>query len=323
MTPRGPGADRRPGVDADRDDLGFGKVVSQTRGVRFLNPDGSFNVERRGLHLLPSLSLYYSLLSMRWWAFFALLGCVYLVLNLGFALAYLACGPAALAGAADDGVRRLGDAFAFSVQTFATIGYGHLVPVGAAANTLVVVEAAVGLLSVALATGLVFAKISRPTTDVLFSRTAVVAPYGDGTGLMFRIVNERRSQLIDVRARVILARFVDEPGGRRRRFAELPLEREEVMFFPLSWTVVHPIDRASPLWGLDAQALAEAEAEVLVLLTATDDTFSQTVHARSSYGPAEIAFGRRFASLYLPRRGGRVAIDVRRLHDTESATAPR
>jgi len=308
-----------PDPATDQRDLGFGGFVTQQSRQRFLNHDGSFNVRRRGLRFWPSLSIYYSLLSLGWGAFFGLVAASYLLLNVLFALLYLLCGPGALVGASrGTPMETFLSAFFFSVQTFATVGYGHIIPVGTAANAIVTVEALVGLFSVALATGLLLAKISRPTTDILFSKNALVAPYQGTLGFMFRIVNERRNQIIELQAQVVMSRFVSEGNRQLRRFFSLQLERERVAFFPLAWTIVHPIDERSPLFGVNEAELQASDAEFLILLTGTDDTFSQTVHARSSYKTHEVVWGARFADMYLPRDDeDGIAIDVRKLDDLE------
>jgi inward rectifier potassium channel len=214
---------------------------------------------------------------------------------------------------------RFAQAFFFSVQTFATIGYGQIGPNGAPANVIVTIEALVGLMYQALATGLLFARFTRPTAAVLFSRNAVVAPYSDGEALMFRIVNRRRNEIIQLEAQVLFSAMEpDGRGGTTRRYTLLPLERNKVTFFPLSWTVVHPLDAASPLAGQTREALEQRQAEILVLLSGIDEALEQTVHARSSYRADEIVWNARFQSMFLTSdRQSRVAVDVSRVHDIE------
>jgi inward rectifier potassium channel len=215
---------------------------------------------------------------------------------------------------------RFSRAFFFSIQTFATIGYGQIGPNGFAANLVVTVEALVGLMYQALATGLLFARFARPTASVLFSRHAVIGPYGQGgRALMFRIANRRRNEIIQLEAQVLLSAVErDSHGGTVRRYSLLPLERNKVTFFPLSWTVVHPIDDASPLAGRTPEELERAEAEILVLLTGIDEAFEQTVHARSSYRADEIVWNARFQSMYLPADARqRVSVDITRVHEIE------
>jgi inward rectifier potassium channel len=321
-----PLAPRRTTEEQARDrDLGFGSVVSRESRQRLLNRDGSFNVVRSGLGWLESFAPYHQALTLSWTGFFAVIAVIYVAINLIFAVAYVACGPDALvgAGAAMLGGRFMG-AFFFSIQTFATIGYGQVAPNGLAANLVVTVEALVGLMYQALATGLLFARFARPTASVLFSRNAIVAPYGNGQGLMFRIVNTRRSEIIQLEAQVLFSAIEpDGRGGHVRRYAPLPLERNKVTFFPLSWTIVHPIDDKSPLAGRTAEALDTAQAEILVLLSGIDETFEQTVHARSSYRADEIVWNARFQSMFFKRDGqSRVAVDISRVHEIERTINP-
>ncbi len=307
--------------DQARDrDLGFGSVVSRESRQRLLNHDGSFNVARYGLGFLESFAPYHLLLTISWTGFLGVVSASYLALNLAFALAYLACGPDALLGA---GAAMLGGSFSraffFSIQTFATIGYGQIAPNGMAANLVVTVEALVGLMYQALATGLLFARFTRPTAALLFSRNAVVGPYGAGEGLMFRIANQRRNEIIELGAQVLFSAMEsDGRGGTVRRYAPLALERNKVTFFPLSWTIVHPIDESSPLAGRTREDLERAEAEILVLLSGVDEALEQTVHVRSSYRADEIVWHARFQSMYLQADArSRVAVDISRVHEIE------
>lgn len=295
-------------------DLGFGSVVAQQSRKRLLNRDGSFNVLREGLSPITSLSLYHALLTMSWPRFLGLIVLFYMVLNGGFAAAYLACGPGALNGAVGTTpAERFLESFFFSVQTFATIGYGVLSPKSLAAHILVTLESLVGLLGFALATGILFARFSRPSARILFSDVALIAPYRGITAFEFRLANARSNELVQVEARVTLSRF--KPTGSGRDFIPLKLERESVLFFPLAWTVVHPIDETSPLYGLGPGDLAASGAEFLIFLTAFDETFSQTVHTRSSYVAEDVIWGASFESVFNPQQdNGVVSIDIGRLN---------
>jgi inward rectifier potassium channel len=305
-----------PANTAEKPDLGFGAVVERESRQRLLNRDGSFNVARRGLNFWSSLSLYHSLLTLSWGKFLGLLVLCYLVINLFFALAYLLAGPQALAVPDNLAInQRFWQAFFFSVHTFATIGYGNITPVGLLANIIVTIESVTGLLGVTLATGILFARFSRPTAHVLFSDQAVITPFRGGQALMFRITNGRSNQLIELGATVILAQMEkDQTGTVTRRFYPMALQLSKVSFFTLSWTLVHQIDEQSPLFGLTEADLESRAGEVVVLLTGIDETFSQTVHARSSYRWDELVWGARFANIYnAPAADGMVTIDVRRL----------
>jgi inward rectifier potassium channel len=296
-------------------DLGFGSVVSGQSRERLLNADGTFNVERTGLPFLSSLSPYHVLLSMSWRTFLFLVLLLYFFSNVVFGSLYALFGPAAIVDtSAEPMMNMFVRGFFFSVQTFATIGYGTIHPIGVFPNLLVTIESYYSLLANALITGLVFARFARPRAKIIFSDVAVIAPYQDGEGLMFRLVNGRTSQLIEVEAKVLFARFVDDNGRSVRRFDFLDLERRKVTFLPLAWTVVHPITETSPLYGLTSEDYIRTDAEILILLSATDETFAQVVHTRSSYKPHEIRCGHKFASIYNEVEDGEpISIDIRKL----------
>ncbi len=311
-----------PSDDPNRD-LGFGSYVSRESRQRLLNRDGSFNLRREGIRPFASLSLYHNLLGMSWPRFLGLVIAAYLVINAAFAGIYLACGPGALrgAGAAEMGGNAFWRAFFFSVETFATIGYGHISPAGLAANVVVTIESLFGLLGFALATGLLFSRFSRPTARIAFSARALIAPYRGGSAFEFRIVNARTNQLIDVQCRVLFTRFPRQDG--ERIYVPLTLERPQVTFFPLAWTIVHPIDEASPLRGLTPEEMTASNAEFLVLLTGFDDTFSQTVHARSSYRANEVVWGASFTTMFNPPTSeGILSIDLGRLDEFQRVPLP-
>ena len=300
-------------------DFGFGAVVARESRQRLLNRDGSFNVRRLGLGFFESWSAYHFLLRVSWPRFLGLLAGGFAGTNALFGSLYFACGRGALVGPGNDTLPgRFAEAYFFSVETLATIGYGHVSPRGLAANLVLTVESFVGLLAIALIAGIVFARFARPVARVRFSDVAVVAPYRGGTGFMFRIANMRESELLEVSARVLLSRRRNGGAATDREFHQLQLERDRVVFFPLSWTVVHPITAGSPLHGVTPEELRASEAEFLVYLTAYDETFSQTVHARSSYRAEEVAFGARFAAIVdLADDERTVRVDVRRLSDIE------
>jgi inward rectifier potassium channel len=307
---------------ADMRDLGFGSVVARESRQRLLNRDGSFNVMRAGLGFLASLSPYHALLTMSWWRFFGLTALFYFGANLLFAAAYMLCGPGSLSVPESAGIEsRFLQAFFFSIHTLATIGYGTISPVGFAANVIVSIESFIGLFGLALCTSLLFARFSRPTARILFSDRAVIAPYREVTAFEFRIANARRNQIIELEAKVLFARFEEVNGRPLRRFYPLKLERDRVVFFPLSWTIVHPIDGTSPFYGMSPEDLSKTRGEFLVLLTGFDETFSQTVHARSSYMADEVVWNARFADIFnRPADDGLLTIDVRKLHSIESVT---
>jgi inward rectifier potassium channel len=300
--------------EIDRD-LGLGSRVAEQSTVRFLNRDGSFNVRREGFGFFRSRNMYHWLLTMSWPRFHLIVAVYYAVANLLFAAGYLACGPGALHGAEAETLgERFMEAFFFSVQTLATIGYGRLSPEGLAANILVSAEALTGLLGFAMITGLLFSRFARPTAKILYSEHAIIAPYHGRTAFEFRLANERSNQLIDVQATVVLSRLERGPGGVARKFYPLTLEREKVIFLPLHWVIVHPIDEKSPLYGVTEEAFRESDAEFLILLSATDETFSTVVHSRSSYKHHEVIWGASFGDMFQSRPDGVLSIDLRRIH---------
>lgn len=305
--------------ESESRDLGFGAVVTRGSRQRLLNHDGSFNVQRTGLSLLSSLNLYHTLLAMSWKVFLGLVLLLYFLSNIFFGFLYAAIGPEAIVDTSSTPTESLFvRGFFFSVQTFATIGYGTIHPVGVVPNLLVTIESYYSLLANALITGLVFARFARPTAKIVYSTVAVVAPYRGITGLMFRLVNGRNNQLIEVTANVIYSRFAFENGIRARRFDSLELERKKVAFLPLAWTIVHPITKSSPLYGVTKDELERSDAEFLVLLTATDETFAAVVHTRSSYKPSEVRFGAKFVNIYNEVEDDEpISIDIRKLSEIE------
>jgi inward rectifier potassium channel len=309
-TPRGP---------EEKGDLGFGAVVSTASRKRLLNADGSFNVRRVGLPWAEAVSLYHSALTARWPAFLGWVVAIYFGINVFFAALFMACGDGAVNG---PGAAAMGGQFAraffFSVETFATIGYGNITPVGLPAHLIMTFEALVGVLAQALITGLFFARFARPTAAITFSKRAVIAPFRDGQALMIRMANRRKNELIELKASLSLSYIDATAPVPVRRFRALALDRAEVTFFPLAWTIVHPITPASPLWGLDHAALQEKDAEILLLLTGTDDTFATTVHARTSYKPDDLTWQAKFTNIFNPPDdAGVMSLDISRLDETQ------
>jgi len=304
-----------------RQDLGLGGKLSERSRARLLNHDGTFNVRRNDLNPFHPYNAYHTLLSLPVPRLLALMALFYVVTNAFFAMLYWLCGPGALSGASEEPLARLADCLFFSVQTLATIGYGRLVPATSVANTLVAIEALVGLLGFAILSALLFARFTRPTAKVSFSQHALIAPYEGGWALMFRLVNLRNTDLNDVRAVVSFARWVDDGGARSREFDQLKLERDSIIFMPLHWVVVHPIDDSSPFRGFTESSLAASDPEIVVLITADDETFAQTVHSKTSYAKEDIVWGARFRDMYLSDVD-HVAIDMARLHDFNRVDPP-
>jgi inward rectifier potassium channel len=285
---------------------------------RAINPDGTFNVKRKGLRLRDT-NLYLMLIDTTWPRFLSIVLLIFLAVNMAFAVLYLMIGVEHLHGLEPE----MGDflnAFFFSVHTLTTVGYGNVFPSGTLTNSVASLEAATGLMVFAIATGLLYGRFSRPSARILFSRSAIMAPYQDGTSLQFRITNARSNVLMDLDARVLLMTVNRANGQLRRAFVELPLERRNVYFFPLTWTVVHPIDASSPLNGKTADDLRTAEAELLILIRGFDDTFSQVVHSQFSYRHDEILWGAKFQPAFHVDDGGDLVLDINKVHDIKMLT---
>jgi inward rectifier potassium channel len=256
---------------------------------------------------------YHFLLTMPLGAFFATMGAAYLSVNALFAVAYMLVGGI-------DGVRPgdFPDAFFFSVQTLGTIGYGQMSPRSVAAEGLVTVESFFGLFNLAIATGLLFARISRPTARVVFSDLAVVTPYQGVPTLMFRAANRRRNRIVEAEVSVNLARDgVTLEGTHMRGFETLATVRSRSPIFVLTWQIMHRIDETSPLFGQTTESLLAQRAEIVVILKGLDETFAQTIHARASYKPDEIIWGARLADVFSRDPEGRPVIDYTRFHDID------
>jgi inward rectifier potassium channel len=264
--------------------------------------------------------LYHRTLTIGWPSFFGSGAALYIAANMVFALLYLV-QPGSIANARPGA---FADAFFFSVQTMATIGYGQMSPATLYANLLMTVETGIGLMFLALATGLVFARFSRPTARVLFSHVAVVGPYNGIPTLSLRLANQRQNQLLAAEVSMTLVRDeLSAEGELRRRFYDLTLLRDRSPVFALTFTVMHPIDRDSPLHGETRETLAAQNAELVVATSGIDETLVQPVHARTSYLPHEILWDHRFVDILGWTEDGRRAIDYSRFHDAVSLNPAR
>jgi inward rectifier potassium channel len=289
---------------------------------RVINKDGQFNVRRTGQRW-SDWHPYLFMISRSWTVFFLLVLAGFLIVNVVFALAYLAVGIENLKNAEGPTAEAsFMNAFFFSAHTLSTVGYGNIWPVGTAANLVAVLESLVGVLGFAIATGLLFGRFSRPSARLGFSNSILVAPYMGGTSLQFRVVNRRRNNIIDLEARVLLMTVENCDGKPERRYLKLDLERPTVLFFPLTWTVVHPIGDDSPLLGKTAQDLERLQAEVLIMMKGHDESFGQTVHARYSYRYDEIVWGARFATSFEVEKNGDLRIEVDKVSLTTPAELP-
>ena len=270
------------------------------------------SIERRGIARHGLRDLYHTLMTVRVSVLLALLAGSFIVINIVFAGIYFVIGG--LGGIGHGG---FGDAFFFSVQTLSTTGYGAVYPVSRAANIVSSFEILMGLLGTALATGVLFARLSRPQARVRFSDVVIVRPYQGTPTMMFRIINERRTQIVEARISVTVIRDEDDGnGGVLRRMVTLKLERDVSPVFALSWLVMHKITPDSPLFGKDAESIAKSGNVMICALTGTDDTLNAAVYARHVYGAEHMRFGHRFVDIITRTAEGDVTLDYSRFHDT-------
>ncbi len=274
---------------------------------RVINADGTFNVARLGTNW-RDVHPYLHLVSISWPRFFLTLLAGYITINALFAAVYYVLGPDALQG--DLSLGHFMTCFYFSSQTLTTVGFGHIAPKNHPANIVAALEALCGLLGFAVATGLLFGRVSRPSAKIGFSDRALIAPYQDGTSLQFRLVNRRQNSLTEIEASVMLMTVERNGGVHKRGYDVLKLERKQVYFFPLTWTVVHPIDEHSPLWGKTSADLEQLQAELLILIKAWDETFAQTVRQRYSYRFDEIVWNARFMPAFHVDSNGDMELHV-------------
>ncbi|MBV9406095.1 MAG: hypothetical protein JO211_12190 [Acidobacteriaceae bacterium] len=289
---------------------------------RAINKDGDFNVHRTG-RSWRDIHPYLYLRDVSWTVFLSFVVVLFLLVNTVFAVAYVALGTENIKGTdAPDAWMRFLNTFFFSAHTLTTVGYGNMYPAGVAANTLAAVEALVGLMAFAIVTGLLFGRFSRPSARIGFSRNMLIAPYANGTSLQFRVVNRRSNDLIDMEARLLLMTVESEGSQLRRRFLPLTLERDQVLFLPLTWTVVHPIDEKSPLYRKSKEDLERLQAEILIMLKGFDETFGQNVHTRYSYRYDELLWGAKFAPAFEVDRNGDLRVEVNRVSAVEPVALP-
>lgn len=298
------------------DDLGFGtQPVIKNQPV--IRQDGSVNVKRKGLPFYNTADNYHKLITMSWSKFWLIVLFCYLTINTGFAFIYLFIGVQNLNGAEGTNTyQHFWDAFFFSAQTISTVGYGHISPKGMAANSVAALESMMGLLAFALATGLLYGRFSRPTAKIAYSKNILISPYKDGSkGIMFRLANLRRSTLIDLQMEITFSYNEEVDGKNLRRFFPLELERKRVSILTLSWTVVHPLDENSPLKDITHEDLKNSQASFAVLLKAFDDTFSQTVHSRTSYQCEHLVWDAKFKPAFDRDQDGRVILDLSKINE--------
>ncbi len=296
-------------------DPGLGEKYFQ-KTKRIINNDGTFNVTKRGAGFNYK-DIYQYLINISWTKFFLIVLSVYVSLNFVFAFLYYLVGVEDLAGSAGNNLNNFLDAFFFSAQTLTTVGYGGISPKGLIVNIISALEALNGLMCFALITGLLYGRFSRPSARILFSNKAIIAPYRGITSLQFRIANQRHNTLMEIEAKVLLVQIEKIENQYNRKYFDLKLERNSVYFFPLTWTIVHPIDEDSPFYGKSEAEIKAFESEILILIKGFDDTFSQIVHSRFSYTANEVIWNAKFIRAFNNEENGEIIFNIDDIHKYE------
>ena len=294
-------------------DPGLGEVYEE-RTQRIINEDGSFNIQRTGIgsHFKH---VFQWLINVEWPYFVIIIVTGYIIMNVVFAIIYQFIGIEHISGT--DMMHVKSDfliGLFFSFQTFTTVGYGALAPLSPAANWVASFEALLGFMSFSIATGLIYGRFSRPHARIMYSKNILLSPYQDGQSLMFRIVNMRPNVLMDMEAKVLLTTTVKDDNGFRRSYHNINLALNRIDFFPLNWTIVHPIDESSPFHGKSVSEIVKLNPEILILIKGFDDTFSQTVHSRYSYTLQDIVFNAKFLPAFHTKSDGTTTLDVADIH---------
>lgn len=287
------------------DNTGFGNK-GNINGGRFINRDGTFNLHKQGWPFWERYSVFYTMITLPLWQFITIIILFFFTINFIYTLIYLTMGANEFTGLLQNsGWGLFKELYFFSTESFTTVGYGRVNPVSDGANLVAAFEALSGLLSFALATGLIYGRFARPRAHLAFSDHAVIGPYRDKTALMFRFVCfKEQHALSDVTVQVNLALLLQENGEYNYKYYNLSLERSKIESLPMNWTVVHPIDEESPLLGLTADDLKAADMELYVLVRGFNDVYSNTVQQRTSYTHEEVRYNRRFVSMYKETENG-------------------
>jgi len=300
---------------------GFGTNAS-SYGGRFVNKKGNANVRKTGIGFFESISWYHTMLNIPRWKFLVIVVLFYFLVNSVFAFIYYTIGVEHLRGVSlGSTMDQFGEAFFFSIQTFTTVGYGHISPNGFLTSFTAAVEALFGLLSFAIATGLFYGRFSKPKAHILFSENALIVPYNEGTALMLRLTPFKNTNLTDAEAKLTLGLSIEENGKAVNKFYNLDLEIAKVNLLTLSWTLVHNITENSPLFNLKEEDYKNMHGEIIVFLRVFDDMFSTQVVKRASYTFDEIVYGAKFNPMFTKSEDSRRTIlHIDMLNDFQRVT---
>ena len=307
------------------ENTGFG-ANSNNSGGRFYDPSrGRANIVKTGVNLLNGSSWYHTMLGMSRVRFLFLIFISYVLVNLVFAGIYYLIGIEHLSGInTGSDWKNFSEVFFFSTQTFTTVGYGRISPTGFLTSAVATFEAFIGLLSFAIATGLFYGRFSRPKAFLKFSDNAIIAPYKDGTALMFRMAPYKNNNLSDGEAKVTVGMQIEENGKLVNKFYTLNLEIANINALVLSWTVVHAINEKSPFYGFTEEDIKNTSIEILVFVKAFDEVFANTVVERTSYISKEIVWGAKFKLMYHPNNDKtKTILDLDKLNSFEMVELPQ
>ncbi|MEO5502046.1 MAG: ion channel [Ginsengibacter sp.] len=302
---------------------GYG-TNSKHYGGRFINKDGSPNVRKKGIGYFERLSWYHTFLKMPRWKFMGTILVFYIVMNLIFGLIYFLLDPTDILGISSNShLGNFAESFFFSCQTFTTVGYGRISPVGFVASAISSFEALLGLLTLAVITGLLYGRFSRPKAYLRFSKNALLSPFQSGKAIMFRLAPYKNSILTDVEANVTLGLITEEDGNMVNKFYQLPLEYSHVNSLSLSWTIVHPVNEESPFHHFKDSDYKNLKGELIVFIKAFEETFSNMVVARTSYTLEEIILDASFASMFhRAEKGNKTILNLDQLNSIKKPVPP-
>lgn len=283
------------------DNTGFGANSNNSAGRFYDRRKDRPNIAKRGVGILDRYSWYHTMLGMNRGKFLLLIFLMYILINFVFAGIYYLVGIQHLAGINQGSSwKNFSEVFFFSTQTFTTVGYGRISPTGFLTSAVSTFEAFLGLLSFAIATGLFYGRFSRPRAFLRFSHNALIAPYQDGTALMFRMSPFKNNTLSEAEVKLTMAMQIEENGQMVNKFYTLEMVISKINSLALSWTIVHPINEKSPFYGFGPDDIKNTRIEVLVFVQAFDEVFSNTVVERTSYISEEIVWGAKFKLMYHP-----------------------
>lgn len=281
---------------------------------RIINADGSYNVVKKGSSR-GIRDIFKYLVEISWSKFFLILFSGYIFLNILFTCVYLIFGFENIAGIDPNEGPVFFQAFFFSIQTFTTVGYGTLAPLGIPTQSVAAVEAFVGFLSFSLATGLLYGRFSRPRSKLKFADHFVYSKYEDGYSFKFKMTNLRDVVLQEVEAKIIVMfNKKGEDGQFTRAYYLLPLTLPTIEIMALTWTIVHKIDEESPFWQKTPEEIREQQPEFLVLVNGFDEIYAERTRARKSYIAEDIIWNKNFATIFSSRDDGKVEMDVNDLN---------